>query len=45
MPKIQITLSEEEDKYVEIYKAENRLESKEQAVKAIILENKKRSKK
>ncbi len=36
MVKIQIELTEEEDRLVEIFKAENRLETKETAVKEMI---------
>jgi hypothetical protein len=38
MPKIQITLTEEEDHEVELYKAENSLDNKEEAIKGIIAE-------
>ena len=41
MVKLQIDLSEEEDKIVEVYKAENRLETKEITVKKIIKESQK----
>lgn len=41
MPKIQVDLSEEEDKIVELYLAENRLKNKEEAVKGIIRDHKK----
>ncbi len=40
MVKLQIDLSEEEDTIVEMYKAKSRLETKEQAVKMIIKNNK-----
>lgn len=44
MPKIQIELSEEEDQVVEIYKAENKLANKEDAIKSIINRYKKAKK-
>ena len=39
MVKLQIDLSEEEDKIVEVHKAENRLDTKESTVKKIIRES------
>lgn len=41
MTKILVDLSDEEDQTVEIYKAEHRLETKEGAVKEIIVAYKK----
>ena len=37
MPKIQINLSPEEDKIVEIYKLVNNLKTKQEAVKKMVL--------
>ena len=36
MPKIQIDLSEEEDRLVEIYKLSNKLKTKQNAIKKMI---------
>jgi hypothetical protein len=44
MTKILVDLSDEEDQTVEIYKAEHRLETKEEAVKEIVAAYKKSKK-
>jgi len=36
MPKIAISLSKEENKHIEIYKAKNGLSSKEESIKRVI---------
>ena len=40
MVKVQVDLNEEEDKIVDLFRAENRLKSKQKAIKEIIMTSK-----